>query len=446
MTQADEQCIMAALSEDHIHMKFIKPFVIIAGIWPLDVKGLKLLMYNCYFYVTFTYYVLNVSTIYVTAKQVASHGTPTEITNYISNAVFSTLLIYKALTYRSSGVKDLLNSIRGVEADIANEEDKEIKTIYMKNVKSSEFFGKVYVYQGIVSSCCAQLFPLICTIMSKPNEEGYKEKYYIVANWAPFDKHKYYCVAYLVQLAFTICAEMYTIFCGTFFLFIIENVVGRIFVLQYKFSKCFDNAQDLCENHGLSFKDACNIMVKGCIREHQQIIRFMKNMDNTFKRYIFVDFMCTSFGLSVVVLQFLLEETIQMKIAAAAFFVIFASQSLIIYYHADIIAFEGSHGLIKAIFCSNWHRLDVGAQKLLKFVIFRAQKPLTLSIGPFRKVGVESMIAVRYCGRGTPVSLARSSILTLVYIETFYKYSDAYTISEVPANEHSFVNITKCEI
>ncbi|XP_050503643.1 uncharacterized protein LOC126882704 [Diabrotica virgifera virgifera] len=196
--------------------------------------------------------------------------------------------------------------------------------------------------------------------MSKPNEEGYKEKYYIVANWEPFDKYEYYFIAYLIQLAFTICAEMYTIFCGTFFLFIIENVVGRIFVLQYKFSKCFDTARVLCENHRLSFKDASNIVVKGCIREHQQIIWFMNNMDNTFRRYIFVDFLCTSFGLSVVVLQFLL----------------------------------GSHGLIKAIFCSSWYKLDVSAQKLLIFVIFRAQKPLTLSIGPFRKVGVESMIAV----------------------------------------------------
>ncbi|XP_050503644.1 odorant receptor 30a-like [Diabrotica virgifera virgifera] len=381
-------------TEDHIHMKFIKPFLAIAGIWPLDIKGFKLLMYNFYFYATFTYYVLNVSTIYVTAKQVASHGTPTEITNYISNAVFSTLLIYKALTYRSSGIKDLLNLIKRVEADIVNEEDEEIKTIYMKNVKASEYFGKVYVYQAIVSTFCAQLFPLISTLMSKPNEEGYKEKYYIVANWEPFDKYEYYGVAYLVQLAFTIYAEMYIIFCGTFLLFIMDNIVGRIFVLQYKFSKCFDNAQVLCETHGMSFKDACNILVTGCIREHQQIIWFMNNMDNTFKRYIFVEYICTSFGLSVVVLQFLLEESIQMKIAAAGFFIVFASQSLIIYYHADIVAFEGSHGLVKAIFSSNWHILDVSAQKLLKFVILRAQKPLTLSIGPFRKVGVESMIAL----------------------------------------------------
>ncbi|XP_057670048.1 odorant receptor 30a-like [Diorhabda carinulata] len=248
--------------------------------------------------------------------------------------------------------------------------------------------------QRIISSFSAQIFPLICTLMSTANEDGIKQKYYIVANWVPFDKYEYYYTTYIIQFIFTIYAEMYIIFCGTFFLSILNNIFGQILVLEDNINKIYGKAKIQCENDRNEFKQACNYFAKQCIQEHQNIISLVQQLDETFENYIFVDYICTSFGLSIVVLQFLLEDTLQMKIAAIGFFLAFASQSLIIYYNADIVAIESSHGLSLAIFRSDWFELDSSAIHMLQIVIARAQKPLTLSIGPFKKVGVESMIAL----------------------------------------------------
>ncbi|CAG9861670.1 unnamed protein product [Phyllotreta striolata] len=365
---------MASNKREHVHMRFIKTFVVLSGIWPLDLKGIKKHLYDLYFRATFLFYVLNVCTVYVTAKEVAFRGKTTEITDYVANTIFATLLILKALTYRSKGIKNLLDSILELEKEVLEKYDDESRSIYMENVKSAEYLGSVYIFQGCFMSLCAQVFPLIMTLMSVPDEQGRVEKYYIVPNWEPFDKYEHYYAAFALQFVYTIIAETYIVFCGTFFLFVLKNVQGQLRVLQHRFR----------EGHS----------VKDCIRFHQAIIQLFNDFNSTFYMFIFMEYIFTSFGLSIVVLEFMLEETIQMKIAAAGFFSAFAGQLLFIYYNADQVTWESSDGLVRAIFDGSWYEIDPKAQKLLVFVIKRAQKPLTLSIGPFRKVGVDSMIAL----------------------------------------------------
>lgn len=264
---------MVSTKREHVHMKYVKPFVIISGIWPLRVKGFAKFLYHIYFYTIFTFFLLNVGTVYITAKGVAAKGKPTEITDFTANAVFTTLLIFKVLTYKSKRVQEVLDLILKSEEDIFKKYNSEAKNIYMKNAADTQFLASIFIFQGVFVSSCAQIFPLIMTFMSKPDESGHVEKYYIVPNWEPFDKYKYYYTTFIIQLLYTCIAETYIVFGCAFFLSILKHITGQFKMLQYRFASIYEDAVNMSNMTGISFSEACNVLVKDCIRHHQDIIK-----------------------------------------------------------------------------------------------------------------------------------------------------------------------------
>lgn len=75
-----------------------------------------------------------------------------------------------------------------------------------------------------------------------------------------------------------------------------------------------------------------------------------------------------------------------------------APETITVFYSAKLYKFIffslQSSNITQSIYESEWFQLDVKLQKMLMIVIMRSQKPSFLSIGPFNKVRIESLIAV----------------------------------------------------
>ncbi|KAJ8950674.1 hypothetical protein NQ314_007804, partial [Rhamnusium bicolor] len=83
------------------------------------------------------------------------------------------------------------------------------------------------------------------------------------------------------------------------------------------------------------------------------------------------------------------------RVAVLSYLVTLCAQLFLFYWNAHEIIIQSTQ-ISQAVFECDWSILDQKVQKMLLFVIKRAQKPIGISIGPIYQVKVDSLIAVSF--------------------------------------------------
>nr|UTN00911.1 odorant receptor [Semanotus bifasciatus] len=381
--------------EKQVHMKFARILMIITGIWPLSLSGYKHKLYSGYFYLCFTYYVLFSATM---AAMVFIHkGNFLEMASNLNISIIYFTYIYKVLICKSAAIQKIIHEIGDREKLILQGRDESIKVIYNKHVKSA-FISMVF-YIG-AATCAISLYwikPLVANFIEKRDSEKFTvehKRYLIYSSWLPFDSDEHYITAYLIQCVGGFYAYAFVIYSGAFYIGILEFIIGQIKILQYIFRNLNRYIHTYSKDGYFEGRSPQEMLVKLCIREHQYLIGFVERLDESIKIFMLMEFMISSFQLSLVVYQFLQgsADSLQ-RIAVSFYFITLSSKLFLVYWNAHDIIIESTK-ISEAVFESEWYNFDPKVKKMLMLVIQRAQKPMGMSIGPFYEVRLEGFIAI----------------------------------------------------
>lgn len=253
-------------------MSFTKTILILIGIWPVKWTGLKLQIYNIYFYFQFFFFIISdlisqVSMIFLSKNQFLETAANLGVT------VVYLINIYRVMICRSKSMTLMLDTIEEREKSILKYADYKTKAIYKNHVRLAFNTTLFYVILGTSGVTLYVLSPLVRKYILVKPDEFKNEEYLIYPNWFPFDINRFYLVVYFIEVNGALLGYAYIVYIGAFFLCIMKYCHGQIKILQNFFCNITFYSEGLARRENLPIGTATEIFTKLCIKQHQEIIR-----------------------------------------------------------------------------------------------------------------------------------------------------------------------------
>ncbi|XP_066143262.1 odorant receptor 10-like [Euwallacea fornicatus] len=214
---------------------------------------------------------------------------------------------------------------------------------------------------------------------SHPNATEKPE--YLIIMWTPFDAQKHFELVLTIQMLVCVSAGAGNCSSMTLFNTLMVYVVVKLRILQHKF-----------KNFNVYFVETANGFVrakmppeeaernlKQLIREHQNLIRFVRDLDDRIKNGILIEYTFTSLMLASMLLQILNGYRL---ILYCPYFVLLTFQLFLLSYNAEEISYQSSE-IGKKIYESDWYFHGADVKWLILMILMRSRRELCLNIGPF---------------------------------------------------------------
>lgn len=261
----------------HIHLKINIISLLVAGIWPLQLKGpLKFLnkVHNIYSYFILTYFVLFEVTQYYQVSKIYDKDVY-ELSINLSQTLTYSLAIAKLTVCKSKSIVNLMHQIEINEKKILNGKNAQIKQIYLKNVNLNYFVNKLVLIIAYITVTTFYLNPVVKELLHPPkNVYSYVDNSTIVytprplpfSSWFPFNKYKFYPVAYGIHIFTGIIGVTFIGSTDILFYGLMIYAVGQIKILQY----CLENFKNFVKNKCDTEQKA---FITDCVKHHLIIIK-----------------------------------------------------------------------------------------------------------------------------------------------------------------------------
>ncbi|KAJ8973944.1 hypothetical protein NQ317_002448 [Molorchus minor] len=297
------QLISPQKMKNQVHMKFAKILMAILGIWPVKLSGYNLKLYNAYFYTSFAYYI--VYAISQAAMVFISDGNFVQVASNLGVTIVYVINIYKILICRSQPIKKILLEIEIRETLILEGNDMKFKEIYQGHAKTAFKSLLFYISLGTVGVSLYFITPIVKNLVEDGQNLENNHKSLILSSWFPFDSDEHYLAAYLIQCVAGFYGYAYIVYVGAFFSCILRFIVGQIQILQHVFRNINHYIDKYSRENSVANRRSQVIFTKLCIREHQYLIDFVQRFDKSIKTFMLLEFIVSSFQLSLVVYQIL---------------------------------------------------------------------------------------------------------------------------------------------
>ncbi|CAG9770500.1 unnamed protein product [Ceutorhynchus assimilis] len=368
--------------------------MLLLGIWPVKNGNFKQILYETYFWTTFVYYMIfNVSGLALAILTWSDNYLTTAssmgiVIEYVSNA-------YKVLIFKSKTFKTLIYELKEKERQIFESKNPEFVEIYTKNSAHNKKIVLFYTIMGTTGISLYFIAPLISNVfipLGYHNETGTKIHYFIVFSWFPFDPDMYYWAAYLLQFTGCLFGYSYIVHCGGFYISMLSFVTAQLKIMQNVLRKFSVFADNFRRQYEISQEQAGCLLIKKLVEEHLQIIHFVKRINDSIRLFTLINFVISSFQLSLVAYQVFKFPPLQ-RVAVFSYFITLSTQLFLTYNAAHTISAE-SEQIAASIFEGNWNGYHPTVIKSLQMICIRAQKPIVMTIGPIADVKVTSLFQI----------------------------------------------------
>ncbi|KAH0999830.1 hypothetical protein HUJ04_013597, partial [Dendroctonus ponderosae] len=329
------------MPEKCVHMKFVRRTMLLLGIWPIKAQGFTKRFYETYFWITFAYYIaFNISGLTM-AMLTWSHNylitanSMAIVIEYVSNA-------YKVLLLKSQTFKDLLHEIADSERKIFDSNDRDFTDIYAKNTEKNRKIVLFYTIMGTTGISLYFITPLVSnavTPLGFNNDTGVVNHHFIIFSWFPFDPDRHYSAAYLIQFTGCLFGYSYIVHCGAFYLSILTFIAAKLKILQHLFVHFSKYSRQMENVYELNEEQAQFVLLRLLIQEHSKIIDFVKRTNNCIKLYTLINFLVSSFQLSLVAYQIFKLPPLQ-QVTVFSYFITLITQLILNYQAAHAISIE----------------------------------------------------------------------------------------------------------
>ncbi|KAK9875943.1 hypothetical protein WA026_011044 [Henosepilachna vigintioctopunctata] len=303
------------------------------------------------------------------------------------------VVLIKLGIFKTNKYQSFVSYIFQNERCMNNSNIPELKQYYIHETNKTLKVVKSFKY-------CMILFIIVCSLLSisfivKYEVFDYSEKDMFKPLYMPmkmpFDPIEHYILTNILFMAtspgigvITMAVDFVEL-CPTIYL------VHRMKNLNY----VLENMERFVRYYNFKSQDVHSNIVIQCIREHQVIISEVHLCNSSLKNILLLDFLFHSSKIAFFASAFIGNESLlvmENMMAFAAFSYVF-TQLFIIYWYGQILG-EESEKIVTSIYLSNWYTLNSKSKHFLRIMMMRSQKPLGLTIGPFRMVSLRIFLQV----------------------------------------------------
>nr|AUF73022.1 odorant receptor [Anoplophora chinensis] len=362
---------------DSRFLLYIKHLMIIGGTLPVDLINSRKRIYIFYRYVTHTF--VSLVGIYWLGGNMNVDGFDRTLFNYIYDRIF-VMISYVNLAITTSGnFQKLIYEMIAYEAEVLDVGSEKHLKIHEQVVKKSRTLQVYYI--SILASCSIAFvvpafveYALVQSSEESTNSTINTHNYEL---WIPFEESKEYLVWLLVQSCYTLIVTC--IYCS--YQIILINLL-LVVILRLKILRArIENMKDI---ERLDAKRLIRIYAK----EHIDLIRNCKHVDDTVKYVMLMEFLFASLRLALSIFLLVTANTPNSKIYFGTVIVNVLINILILCWNADQIR-EESIGIADSIYQLPWFEYDKSDVMSLHIMMIRSQTPLTLTTGPFGTVTLD---------------------------------------------------------
>nr|QXE93254.1 odorant receptor 28 [Eucryptorrhynchus brandti] len=308
-----------------------------------------------------------------------------QVTENIRTTASCLLVAVKICIFQTDRFSKLLNDVIKEEELISSSNDEDVRKIHLS-------FGE-YVYQftvviiGLSNATAVFLLGSTSIVAVIRKGDPSAEKPLIISADYPFDQNERWGASLFLESVSAVLAAEYFNVCQVIYISIMVFVKMQLRILQHQIRNF-----DFYKQTDSTFIDDLQLM-KGIIRSHQSIIRFVGELNEAIKLMLLVEFLFSSVNIATSTVQLTVEQNMNDAAFSFASAIILTGQLLIFVWHADDINAE-SINVSYALYEFPWYEKSKEMQKIVHIMILRSQRPLTLTIGPFKPLTNEVITQV----------------------------------------------------
>ncbi|XP_060534062.1 odorant receptor 9a-like [Cylas formicarius] len=367
-------------------LNFPKFFMTGIGIWRLDLKiryAVLKKLYAIYSVIMQAYFLVFMCSLDLEFFLTCTNDkNPSELFQQLSYVIALSVVTITSLLWQKEEIREIIIHMLKEEKTIAGSEDPEVLDTYLNQVRVS---GKINVAIfslsfGVALSILLETWwrrQQVNKINATRNETLEKpfplELYY----GYDFDRERYSTLLLVTQGAACFSINFMVTATKVMFFTCIAFASMVLKTLQIKFRKYGSR------NHDPSRE------LTALIVEHQRIIRFVTNLNESMKYIVLLEYLLNSLNVATVSVQLIVT-----KAASPIFFLGFLfAQIFVLGWSANEIKVQ-SAALANALYASRWPDQPEFAQKLILVMIVRSQRPLELTIGPFDAMTTQTALRI----------------------------------------------------
>ncbi|XP_066149205.1 odorant receptor 10-like [Euwallacea fornicatus] len=364
-------------------------FMRILGIWPVELmqQGLQRCCYRIYSVITLSFFAVFLVLLFIGCINLVGSPlvSPERINSSVAVILAATLAAIKIVIYCKYRLPYVGYSVFEQEQKLVLD-DAEGEKLYKKINKYAQ-----YIYFALMSGAGASAAFYIIGAFVSLNELGYNnwnldDKAFMFELYLPFEKN-----SHLIGI----------VICNLFaaFLIYVSRISGN---LMYYSLVLFGKFQlQLLQLRVRKFDEQVRksdgdikLVTVELVKDHQETIRFIKNLNDYSKYPLLLEFLLNSFNLATILFQISTSIFVVSYIDICFSFVFLCFICLEIYalaWTANEIKLQ-SLSIGDAICDGPWYEHEERIKKLLVFIILRTQKPLRLTLGPFSPLTMDTII------------------------------------------------------
>ncbi|XP_060533344.1 odorant receptor 49b-like isoform X2 [Cylas formicarius] len=310
---------------------------------------------------------------------------PSEAPETLSKTLYCILLLVKLFSYQSENSKFLLTEAIVEEAQLYQYADSFTKVIYEKHVLFCNRLNRFILISVALSGALLWEIGIVDSYKFHKllkNESQALVKPLPLKCWYPFDENKYHVWVLIEQLLTLVWFAISIVSVHTFINSVLIYTRGQLKILQNYFSNFHRNIFDGGSNGSLA-------ALKLLCGKHQYLIAYLNIANQTLKTVVFLEYGISSIMLATALLQVIAGKNVITNVVHVS---VIISQLLLLAWSSDEIVTQ-SLQLAPALYQSKWYECDRESRILIRIMLMRCQKPLSIDIGSFGPMTVRSAMS-----------------------------------------------------
>lgn len=262
-------------------LQVIAKSLTLLGVWPLKFNNQSMFwakIYRGYGFVSGGYFTLFTASQLIQFFLIVNKDFQ-EILDNTSVLLLYSVVIGKLLVCKGRHAADMIAHVEATENQIFTGNDEKIKEIYIRHVKKNHFLNIVCIFFASLTIIPFFIFPVIEIHKHpedyKPNNiTEYPAKPLPFSSWFPFNKYKYYKIAYILHIIAGTYGCYYTACMDLFFISLMIFAIGQIKILQHALKNFRSAAKKIATKNDVNgLESAIDVVVRNCLNDHLGIIR-----------------------------------------------------------------------------------------------------------------------------------------------------------------------------
>nr|QXE93258.1 odorant receptor 32 [Eucryptorrhynchus brandti] len=301
-------------------------------------------------------------------------------------------ILFKVIIYLKHNILGLFKDVIEKEADIWSSNNEEIITLYKRNIRTCKLYVIVLGFITLVAVSLLQIpgaINFIAIVQYNIEHNATVEPHVMYQIFLPFNKVNHMTWLFTIEAFLAWVGATYNTATHLIFLTLLVYAASQLQVLQIKL-KNYDGL-DFSSEASQEEIDERIVVLKGLIRDHQQMIGFVIHSNKCTRYVIMMEFILSSLDLASVSANLIKMDS--GKGWLLVFFVLLFVQIMLIGWTSNEIKIQ-SEAIADAVYESKWYLLNKEAKQLTQIMIARAQTPLLMTIGPFGPMTTNSVLMV----------------------------------------------------